>query len=184
MRMFLAAMLLSTATLAGNGLAAETGSRVLAKFDDIGAWQLITSPQVSGSLRPVTGNGGRALCLDYDFHEVSGYAGIRRRLDVTWPDNYQVSFGLRGDSPANDLQFKLIDASGDNVWWVNRSGYSFPKDWTRVSYRKRHIEKAWGPGQDRVDPQRYCHRGRGGASEPGGRPELRPPVGEGTASRR
>ncbi len=150
MRIFLAAMLLSTATLAGNGLAAETGSRVLAKFDDIGAWQLITSPQVSGSLRPVTGNGGRALCLDYDFHEVSGYAGIRRRLDVTWPDNYQVSFGLRGDSPANDLQFKLIDASGDNVWWVNRSGYSFPKDWTRVSYRKRHIEKAWGPGQDRV----------------------------------
>ena len=51
---------------------------VLAKFDDIAAWQLITSPQVSGSLRPVAGNNGRALCLDYDFHEVSGYVGIRR----------------------------------------------------------------------------------------------------------
>lgn len=150
MRRFLALLLFCTVTMAGNGGAAEGGSRVLAKFDDIGAWQLITSPQVSGSLRPVNGNGGRALCLDYDFHEVSGYAGIRRRLDVTWPDNYQVSFGLRGDSPANDLQFKLIDASGDNVWWVNRSGYRFPKDWTRVSYRKRHIDKAWGPGQDPV----------------------------------
>ncbi len=150
MKKHLALLLFSIAALAGNGLAAEGGSRVLAKFDDIGAWQLVTSPQVSGSLRPVSGNGGRALCLDYDFHEVSGYAGIRRRLDVTWPENYQVSFGLRGDSPANDLQFKLIDASGDNVWWVNRSGYSFPKNWTRVSYRKRHIEKAWGPGQDKI----------------------------------
>ena len=46
---------------------------VLAKFDDVSAWQLITSPQVSGSVRPVAGNNGRALCLDYDFHEVSGY---------------------------------------------------------------------------------------------------------------
>ncbi|WP_282274540.1 discoidin domain-containing protein [Stenotrophomonas sp. PS02297] len=150
MKKHLALLLFSIAALAGNGLAAEGGSRVLAKFDDIGAWQLVTSPQVSGSLRPVSGNGGRALCLDYDFHEVSGYAGIRRRLDVTWPENYQVSFGLRGDSPANDLQFKLIDASGDNVWWVNRGGYAFPKNWTRVSYRKRHIEKAWGPGQDKI----------------------------------
>ena len=123
---------------------------VLAKFDDIAAWQLITSPQVSGSLRPVAGNNGRALCLDYDFHEVSGYVGIRRPLDVTWPENYQLSFDLRGDSPANDLQFKLVDASGDNVWWVNRPGFTFPKNWTRISYRKRHIEKAWGPDQDKT----------------------------------
>lgn len=123
---------------------------VLAKFDDISAWQLVTSPQVSGSLRPVAGNNGRALCLDYNFHEVSGYVGIRRKLDVTWPENYQVSFDLRGDSPTNDLQFKLIDASGDNVWWVNRPGYQFPKNWTRVDYRKRHIDKAWGPDPDRV----------------------------------
>ncbi|HEX7989637.1 MAG TPA: discoidin domain-containing protein [Stenotrophomonas sp.] len=123
---------------------------VLAKFDDIAAWQLITSPQVSGSLRPVAGNNGRALCLDYDFHEVSGYVGIRRPLDVTWPENYQLSFDLRGDSPANDLQFKLVDASGDNVWWVNRPGFNFPKNWTRISYRKRHIEKAWGPDQDKA----------------------------------
>ncbi|MGE8225223.1 MAG: discoidin domain-containing protein [Stenotrophomonas sp.] len=123
---------------------------VLAKFDDIAAWQLITSPQVSGSLRPVAGNNGRALCLDYDFHEVSGYVGIRRPVDVTWPENYQLSFDLRGDSPANDLQFKLVDASGDNVWWVNRPGFNFPKNWTRISYRKRHIEKAWGPDQDKT----------------------------------
>ena len=142
------AVCLLFAMLLGTSLPAAAA--VLSKFDDVNAWQLITSPQVSGSLRPVSGNNGRALCLDYDFHEVSGYAGIRRELDVTWPENYQVSFELRGDSPANDLQFKLIDASGDNVWWVNRTGYQFPKRWTRVDYRKRHIEKAWGPGEDKT----------------------------------
>ena len=132
------------------GAVFPTGATVLANFDDIGAWQLVTSPQVSGSLRPVASNGGRALCLDYDFHEVSGYVGIRRPVEVNWPENYQVSFDLRGDSPANDLQFKLIDASGDNVWWVNRTGYAFPKNWTRVDYRKRQIEKAWGPDPDKT----------------------------------
>ena len=71
--------------------------------------------------------GGRALCLDYDFHKVSGYVGIRRALNIDYPVNYRFGFQLRGDSPANDLQFKLIDASGDNVWWVNRPGYSFPR---------------------------------------------------------
>lgn len=128
--------------------AAET--RVLDGFDDVSAWQLVVSNQVSGSLRPVASpGGGKALCLDYDFNGVSGYVGIRRALPVQYPPNYQLSFGIRGDSPANDLQFKLIDASGDNVWWVNRPGFAFPKNWTTLNYRKRHIDKAWGPSPDK-----------------------------------
>lgn len=124
--------------------------KVIDDFDDPSAWKLVLSDQVSGSLRPVAGaNGGRALCLDYDFHEVSGHVGIRRALAVEYPVNYQFGFQLRGDSPANDLQFKLIDASGDNVWWVNRPGFSFPRAWTPVQYRKRHIDKAWGPSPER-----------------------------------
>ena len=58
--------------------------KVLDDFDDIGAWKLVLSDQVSGSLRPVSGaGGGRALCLDYDFHNVSGYVGIRRALNIS-----------------------------------------------------------------------------------------------------
>ncbi|KAG1470327.1 hypothetical protein G6F57_011830 [Rhizopus arrhizus] len=124
--------------------------KVLDDFDDIGAWKLVLSDQVSGSLRPVSGaGGGRALCLDYDFHKVSGYVGIRRALNIEYPVNYRFGFQLRGDSPGNDLQFKLIDASGDNVWWVNRPGYSFPKAWTPVEYRRRQIDKAWGPSPEK-----------------------------------
>ena len=134
----------------GTGLsmrAVAQDAKVLDDFDDVSAWKLVLSNQVSGSLRPVSvPGGGKALCVDYNFNGVSGYVGIRRALPVKYPDNYQLSFNLRGDSPANDLQFKLIDASGDNVWWVNRPGYAFPKSWTPVAYRKRHIDKAWGPG--------------------------------------
>lgn len=64
--------------------------KVLDDFDDISAWKLVLSDQVSGSLRPVSGaGGGRALCLDYDFHEVSGYVGIRRPLNIEYPANYR-----------------------------------------------------------------------------------------------
>ncbi|HVK50238.1 MAG TPA: discoidin domain-containing protein, partial [Pseudoxanthomonas sp.] len=76
-------------------------------------------------------------------------AGIQRDLPLDYPDNYQFQFQLRGDSPHNDLQFKLVDASGDNVWWVNRPRYDFPQDWTTVTYKRRHIDKAWGPSPDR-----------------------------------
>jgi len=126
-------------------------AKVLDDFDDINGWKLVVSNQVSGSLRPVAApGGGKALCLDYNFNGVSGYVGIRRDLPIQYPDNYQISFNLRGDSPANDLQFKLIDASGDNVWWVNRPGFNFPKNWTPMAFRKRQISKAWGPDPDKT----------------------------------
>lgn len=129
--------------------AALPAPKVLDSFDDMSPWKLVVSDQVSGSLRSVVGSGGgRALCVDYDFHDVSGYVGIRRELGIEYPANYQFGLQLRGDSPSNDLQFKLIDASGDNVWWVNRPGYTFPKAWSSVQYRARQIEKAWGPSKE------------------------------------
>ncbi|HEY1140498.1 MAG TPA: discoidin domain-containing protein [Lysobacter sp.] len=117
-------------------------------FEDASPWRVIASNQVSGTLRPTDGAAGRGLCLDYDFNGVSGYVGLQRDLPLQYPEDYEFSFQLRGDSPANDLQFKLMDASGDNVWWVNKPRYEFPKQWTRVVYKKRHINKAWGPAPD------------------------------------
>src|SRR3546814_14514350 len=84
------------------------------------------------------------LCLDYDFNDVSGYVGIQRDLPIDYPENYAFAFQIRGDSPANDLEMKFVDESGDNVWWVKRTGYEFPTQWTPVRYKKRHIVKAWG----------------------------------------
>jgi len=119
-------------------------------FEDATPWRVVTSNQVTGKLRVDEGAQGRALCLDYDFNGVSGYAGIQRDLPIDYPDNYAFAFELRGDSPANDLEMKFVDDSGDNVWWVKRTGDAFPTQWTPVRYKKRHIDKAWGPSPDRV----------------------------------
>ncbi len=125
-------------------------SRVLDDFEDPSHWRVVASNQVSGSIRSVAGADGKALCLDYDFNGVSGYVGIQRDLALAYPRNYRFEFLLRGNSPDNDLQFKLVDASGDNVWWVNRRKYVYPQQWASVRYKRRHIDKAWGPGPDRV----------------------------------
>ncbi|WP_213602524.1 discoidin domain-containing protein [Pseudoxanthomonas japonensis] len=135
---------------ATSAFAAQDGVRVLDGFDDPSTWRVVTSNQVSGALRLVDGVDGKAMCLDYDFNGVSGHAGIQRDLPMAYPANYQFGFQLRGDSPRNDLQFKVIDASGDNVWWVNRPKYEYPTVWTPVRYKQRHIDKAWGPDPDRV----------------------------------
>ncbi|MDR6672712.1 discoidin domain-containing protein [Xanthomonas sp. 1678] len=132
--------------------AGPTAPLALDGFNNLDNWQIVVSNQVTASTRLVqAASGGRAkaICLDYDFNGVSGYAGIRRALPVEYPDNYQLSFQLRGDSPSNDLQFKLVDASGDNVWWVNRPRYDFPKQWTTVAFKKRQIDKAWGPSPEK-----------------------------------
>jgi hypothetical protein len=89
----------------------------------------------------------RALCLDYDFHKVSGYVGIRRALNIEYPVNYRFGFQLRGDSPANDLQFKpttpAATTSGGSTARATAS------QWTPVEYRRRQIDKAWGPSPEK-----------------------------------
>nr|WP_235974058.1 discoidin domain-containing protein [Luteimonas sp. MC1750] len=125
-------------------------TQVLDGFEDPPAWSVVASDQVRASIRAVEGAEGRALCLDYDFNGVSGHAGIRRALPLEFPGNYRFDLQLRGDAPANDLQFKLVDASGDNVWWANRTSVEPPSRWTPQRYKARHIVKAWGPDPDPV----------------------------------
>jgi hypothetical protein len=122
--------------------------RVLDRFDDITRWQVSASDDVRATLRQGRGTEGSALCLEFDFGAVSGYAVARRELALDYGENYEFSFGLRGDAPVNTLQFKLVDASGENVWWVNRPDYTFPREWQRVRFKRRHIAFAWGPAPD------------------------------------
>jgi F5/8 type C domain len=125
-------------------------SRLLDGFDDGALWQVGASDGVRASIRAVDGVEGQALCLDFDFAGVAGYASARRALPIDFPPNYEFSFYIRGDAPVNNLEFKLIDASGENVWWVNRRDFAFPRQWQLVEIKKRHIAFAWGPIHDRA----------------------------------
>jgi hypothetical protein len=124
--------------------------RVLDAFEDIGMWKAVASDGVRSSIEQVAGVTGQAMRLEFDFGAAAGYAIARRPLPLDLPPNYEISFQMHADAPMNDLEVKLIDASGDNVWWCKRRDVTFPETWQRIVIKKRHIEFAWGPTQDRT----------------------------------
>jgi hypothetical protein len=142
---------LSVWTACLSGHAAELPpARVLDDFGEPAAWTAVASDGVQASVHPSAGARGRGLRLDFDLGGTAGYALARRALPLELPANYEISFHVRADAPVNHFQVKFVDATGENVWWVNRPDFEFPREWQRMRIRKRHVEFAWGPGRDRT----------------------------------
>ncbi len=121
---------------------------VLDDMKDATPWKASASDQVKASLRRDSRDD--SLCLDYDFSGVSGYAVLRRELPLDWPTDFALTTQLKGSNKNNDVQIKFVDASGDNVWWINRPALALPDTLTELRFKRRHIAFAWGPTQDRV----------------------------------
>ncbi|MGK2858057.1 MAG: discoidin domain-containing protein [Thermoanaerobaculia bacterium] len=83
--------------------------------------------------------------LDFDFQGRGGYAIARRDAPVDLPDNFELAFRIRAEAPVNTLEIKLVGESGDNVWWTTKRDWDFPREWRRLSIKKRQFEFAWGP---------------------------------------
>ncbi|HWO10120.1 MAG TPA: discoidin domain-containing protein, partial [Polyangiaceae bacterium] len=124
-------------------------SAVLDELDAIDGWSTLASDGVLATARLVPGLAGRAVRLDFDFQGHGGHLGLRRALPLRLPGNYEISFYVRGDAPPNDLQFKLVDDSGDNVWWYRQRDLAVTAGWQRIAFKKRQVEFAWGPTHDR-----------------------------------
>lgn len=137
-RLFSAWSLLLITALAAH---AET----LDNFEDAGTWQVIASDGVEASLEMAPGFRGRAARLSYDFRGNAGFFLVRKTVDLALPENYVFGMHVRGGGTANNLEFKLVDDSGDNVWWFVRRAFSPPSEWTELRTRARHIHFAWGP---------------------------------------
>ncbi|HEY2290872.1 MAG TPA: discoidin domain-containing protein [Thermoanaerobaculia bacterium] len=116
-------------------------AQTLDDFSTLAGWTAAPSDGVRLDLA----NDQGSLRLDFDFHGGAGYAVAHKAFAIDLPPNWQISFRVRGDAPVNNLEFKLIDPSGQNVWWINRRNFQFPHDWREVRTRKRQIEFAWGP---------------------------------------
>ncbi len=142
--LLLAAMIL-TAWPASSS-ARQNKPRLLDPLNSAESWTVIPSDDVSASLAAED----HSLRLDFDFNGVSGYASLRRKLPIRFSGNFALSLQVRGDSSPNTLQMKLIDSSGDNVWWINRPDMNFTREWQTVRAERRQIEFAWGPAQDRT----------------------------------
>jgi len=122
-------------------VSAAPASRTLDDFSTPAGWTAAPSDGVSLDLASDHG----ALRLGFDFHGGAGYAVAHKAFAIDLPANWQISFRIRSDAPVNNLEFKLIDPSGQNVWWLNRRNFQFPRDWRELRNKKRQIEFAWGP---------------------------------------
>ena len=125
--------------------AATASTLVVDAFDSVTAWSAQPADGVSLVLQSDRGASGRALRLDFDFHGGGGYAVARRAVALDLPENYAFSFQLRGTAAVNHLEFKLVDASGENVWWHVERDLDFPATWRAMVIPKRKIGFAWGP---------------------------------------
>jgi F5/8 type C domain len=125
--------------------AAPARAKLLDDFEDVSRWTPAPAQGVSLTIGTDAGARGRSMRLDFDFHGHGGYAIVRRAIDLELPDNYAFSFRVRGEAPPNDLEFKLVDLSGDDVWWAVQKGFAFPETWRRIVLKKRKIAFAWGP---------------------------------------
>jgi len=133
---------------------------VLDSFESLDQWKVITPDGVAASIHSADGIEGHALRLDFEFQTGSGFCVIRRELAMPLAPNYCLTFALRADAPVNNLEFKLVDPSGDNVWWVNRRAFEFPREWQTVVNRARTSTSRGTVGR-RASRRDRGHRVRG-----------------------
>ena len=122
--------------------------KTLDEFESKTGWTFIKSDGVNLELTIDKGLTGNAIRFDYDFTKGTGYGGVQKIFPIDLPGNYEFTFYIRAESPANNFEIKFIDSTGNNVWWVNSRNYNFPGDWKKICIKKRHINFAWGPATD------------------------------------
>jgi hypothetical protein len=61
------------------------------------------------------------------------------------PAEYALNLRLRGRGAVNNLELKLIDPTGLNVWRYVWKDLRLPGRWKRMKVESREIEFAWGP---------------------------------------
>jgi hypothetical protein len=124
---------------------------LIESFENETGFKKVVSDGARMEISTVQGIKGKGLKIDYEFTG-AGFFGIEIDFVTPLPKDYRFSYYLKGISPKNNLEFKLLDKSGDNVWWHNQRNFEFPESWERIVTRERSVEFAWGPsGGGRLD---------------------------------
>ena len=108
-------------------------------------WTSTAADGSSVALSAEPGARGAALRIDFNLVGPTSWAIARRECAAVLPAHYVAVVRLRGAAPANQLQLKLVDPSGANVWWWRRPAFAFPHETQAVMLRKASLEFAWGP---------------------------------------
>ncbi len=111
----------------------------------IAEWQPTVSGNAELVLSTVMAGHAPALQMDFDFKGGGGFVVARRAFSRAMPQEYAVHFRLRGRGAVNDLELKLIDPTGQNVWRYVYKDLRLPARWKRMTVESRKIDFAWGP---------------------------------------
>lgn len=109
------------------------------------AWKAAPAPGVRLAISHPASAPGGALRLDFDFGGKAGWAAATRRVDLVLPARWEIRLRLRGEALPNDLELKLADPAGENVWWFRKRNTTFPSELEPLRVKQRQVEFAWGP---------------------------------------
>jgi hypothetical protein len=106
-------------------------------------------PTVSGdaglTLSAVPAGKTSALRMDFKFQAGGGFVVAKRLMQRDMPEEYAVRYRLRGRGAPIQLELKLADPTGRNVWRHVDQDLHLRGSWRQVTVESRDIEFAWGP---------------------------------------
>ena len=108
-------------------------------------WQAVASGQAELKLSQLHAGRGAALRMDFDFKGGGGFVVARCVVERAMPEDYVLRMRLRGRGPVNNLEIKLVDATGQNVWRHVKKNLELPARWTKLQVTSHEMEFAWGP---------------------------------------
>jgi hypothetical protein len=108
-------------------------------------WQPTVSGTAELKLSSVPAGRETALQMDFDFKDGGGFVVAKRPLSRTMPEDYAVLFRMRGRGAVINLEMKLVDPTGRNVWRYVMKDLRPPVRWKGFKVESREIEFAWGP---------------------------------------
>jgi len=117
---------------------------------DASAWQSMASGQAQLALSSATAASVTALRMDFDFKGGAGFVVARRELKRAMSEDYVLRLRLRGRGALNNLELKLVDITGQNVWRHVKKNLLLPARWTNLKVDSREMEFAWGPASGGV----------------------------------
>jgi hypothetical protein len=88
---------------------------------------------------------GGALRFEFRLGGAEGWAIARRETRLALPEHWALRLRVRGEGPAAQLQVKLVDETGANVWWWRREAFAPSQDGERLVFRRTGLAFAWGP---------------------------------------
>ena len=146
---YLTALLVSLAVTGSPWVLGQESVRAILSDDceDLAAWTALHTHgnACSVNISSDRARSGRGLRMDFSFIGYMGSVSAMRKTPVTLPEDFDISVDLRAEAPVNHLLIKVLD-SLDNVWWSTRWNYQYPRAWTTLRLKRRHLPYAWGPG--------------------------------------